>query len=60
MYGVSEAADRAMRRALFWVYVSEWFVVAATSMICAVLVWTLMVRKRMYREVEATRLRSLE
>jgi hypothetical protein len=55
---VSEAADRAMRGALIWVYVSEWFVVTGTSMASAFLLWTLMVRRRMYREVAVTRLRT--
>ncbi len=60
MRSVSEAADKAMRRALIWIYVSEWFVVTGTSMVCAFLLWTLMVKRRMYREVEVTRLASTD
>lgn len=52
-------ADKVMKRALFWIYVTEWLVVAGTSILCSFVLWTLMVRRRMYREVEATRLRSL-
>ncbi len=44
-------------RALLWIYVVEWSVVSATSIICGVLVWALMVRKRLYREVQLTRSR---
>ena len=43
--------------ALFWVYVSEWLVVTATGIAAAAMVWSLMVRRRMYRIAGATRLR---
>ena len=52
-------AERAMAlkdRALFWVYVTEWIIVVATSMLCGSLLWTLMVRRWLYRDVGATRL----
>jgi uncharacterized membrane protein len=42
-------------RALMWVYIIEWLVVSATAMVCGTLVWTLMVRRRLYREVGTTR-----
>ena len=41
--------------ALMWVYVIEWCVVSATSTLAGVLVWTLMVRRTLYREVTTTR-----
>jgi hypothetical protein len=44
-------------QALMWVYIIEWLAVTATGSLTAVVVWTLMVRRRMYREVGATRLR---
>ena len=43
--------------ALFWVFVSEWLAVTATGMFAGVVVWGLMVRRRMYRIVSTTRLR---
>jgi uncharacterized membrane protein len=41
--------------ALLWVYVIEWIVVAATLMIVGSVLWTLMIRKRLYREIASTR-----
>ncbi len=60
MQAVSQEAEKAMHRALIWVYVSEWFVVTGTSLASAFVLWTLMVRRRMYREVDITRLRRHE
>ncbi len=42
--------------ALFWVFVVEWVVVTATLMLTGSLVWTLMVRRMLYRETLTTRL----
>jgi hypothetical protein len=42
-------------RALFWVYLIEWLTVMATSMVCGFVLWSLMVRRRLYREVATTR-----
>ena len=42
--------------ALFWVYVSEWMVVTSAAIVAGVVLWSLMVRRRMYRAVKATRL----
>ncbi len=53
------AADRIWKlryEALAWVYVAEWLAVGGTSMVCGFIVWTLMVRRRLYRETEVTRL----
>jgi hypothetical protein len=50
--------DDAMRlkdSTLFWVYVVEWATVTATLLFAGVVVWALMVRRSMYREVAATR-----
>jgi len=41
--------------AIFWIFVTEWLVVSATSMVCAFVLWTLMVRRRLYMEVSITR-----
>ena len=56
MSEISMIADNAMNRALFWVYLSEWFVVAGTSMMCGFVIWSLMIRRTKYKEVETTRL----
>ena len=53
-----DKALRAKDRALFWIFVVEWVVVAATSMITGVVVWSLLVKRRLYREVGQTRLRA--
>ncbi len=41
--------------ALMWVYVIEWCVVSATATLAGALVWTVMVRRALYREVGTTR-----
>jgi hypothetical protein len=42
-------------RALLWIYLLEWFVVAGISMLAGTLLWSIMVRRRLYREVGTTR-----
>jgi len=54
---IGNDAVRLKDQALFWVYVSEWLTVTAASMLGGVMIWTLMVRRRMYRAVEVTRIR---
>ncbi len=59
MEELAKAADRIWKlryEALAWVYVTEWLVVSASGMICGFIVWTLMIRRRLYREMETTRL----
>ncbi len=41
--------------AIFWIFVTEWLVVSGTSMVCAFVIWTLMVRRRLYKETGITR-----
>ncbi len=52
---VSQLSMEAKDQALFWVYVIEWFTVSGTSMLCGAVVWTLMVRRALYRDVGVTR-----
>ena len=47
-----EMKDRAMA----WVYVLQWFTVSGSAMLAGFLLWSLMVRRRLYRDVEVTRL----
>jgi len=49
-------ALRLKDRALLWIYVIEWLTVSGTFMIAGFVLWTLMVRKRLYRHVSSTRL----
>ncbi len=52
----SQISLKQKRRALLWIYTIEWTAVSGTLMICGVAVYTLMVRRRYYRQVETTRL----
>ncbi len=42
-------------RAMLWVYLVQWFTVSGTSMFAGFLLWSLMVRRRLYRQVKVTR-----
>lgn len=46
---------KVKRSALLWIYIIEWCVVSATATITAVVVWGLMVRRVLYREIGTTR-----
>ncbi len=50
-----EEAVRLKNRTLLWVYVIEWLTVTGTAMVCGFLLWSLMVRRKLYREVRITR-----
>jgi hypothetical protein len=45
-----EAKDRAF----FWIYLAEWTGVLGVGILCGVTLWTLMVRRKLYREVGTT------
>jgi uncharacterized membrane protein len=51
----SEKAYDLRDQALLWVYLTEWLVVAGTGMICGFVLWTVMIRRKLYREVGETR-----
>jgi hypothetical protein len=57
VYDISEQARRLKDQALFWVYVSEWLAVTSAAMLSGFALWTLMIKRRMYRAVGETRLR---
>jgi hypothetical protein len=46
------------KQALFYVYLIEWTGVSGTLMVCGVFLYMVMIRRRMYAEVEITRLRE--
>jgi hypothetical protein len=55
---LTEATERSMRlkdQAMVWIYVIEWFTVTATFAMGGFVIWTLMVRRRLYRQVNRTR-----
>jgi hypothetical protein len=54
---ISDEAVKIRERALLWVYITEWFVVTGTMIICGSVLWALMIRRRLYREVAVTRRR---
>ena len=57
--GIMEITAEAVElkdEALLWVYVSEWLVVTSAAMLAGFLVWSLMVRRRLYRSVGRTRM----
>jgi len=56
LLSASDLIWRLKDEALFWVYVTEWLVVAGTGMICGFFMWTVMVRRRLYRATGVTRL----
>jgi len=52
---IDQELMRAKERALLWVYAIEWVSVLGVSMVCGSVLWILMVRRRLYREVYVTR-----
>jgi len=56
--GLEKAAADAMRlkdRALFWIYLVEWLSVTGTSILAGSLLWMLMVRRALFKQVVTTR-----
>ena len=49
-------ALRLKDRALAWVYFIEWLVVSGVFLFAGFVLWTLMIKRRLYREVSVTRL----
>jgi uncharacterized membrane protein len=60
MVELQEDAMTLKDQALFWVYAVEWTVTAGTSLLAGFIVWTLMIRRRLYREVSGTRLYTVD
>ena len=55
---ISEIEKDAMKlkdRALFWIYIIEWLSVTGTSIFAGSLIWALMVKRTLYREVITTK-----
>jgi hypothetical protein len=56
---ISEEAVRLKDDALFWVHLVEWLVITSAAIISGAAVWTLMIRRSMYRATATTRLRRM-
>jgi len=52
---LEEDAMRLKDRALLWVYVTEWSAVTGTLFISGLVLYSLLVKRRLYREVRVTR-----
>jgi hypothetical protein len=52
------AASKAKDDALFWVYVTEWFALTGTLLVSSYVLWALMVRRKLYRDVGVSRLKT--
>lgn len=44
----------AKERAFLWIYIAEWTSVLGVGIVCGVSLWTLMVRRRLFRDVDTT------
>ena len=55
LLALEDDAIELKREALLWVYIIEWATVLGTSMVVGVVVYMLMVRRRLYRQVGITR-----
>jgi len=53
---LTKQAIDAKDRALLWIFAVEWLVVSGTSMAVGFVLWTLMVKRKLYREVATTKL----
>jgi len=53
---IEEDAIQLKNRALFWVHVTEWLAVSGTGVMASFVLWSIMVRRRLWREVGTTRL----
>lgn len=52
---IQSLAVKVKDQALFWIYLIEWLSISGVSIVAGVTLWTLMIRKRMYKEVRITR-----
>jgi hypothetical protein len=54
-----EEAMLAKDRALVWIYFAEWLVTTSVALASGVVLWSLMIRRRLYKEITTTQLRHL-
>ena len=53
---IEKDAVELKERALIWVYVIEWLAVTGTAMVTGFVLWSVMVRRMLWREVRTTKL----
>jgi len=53
---ISREAVRLKDQAMFWVYLSEWLATTSVAIASGTVLWSLMMRRSLYRAVEATRI----
>jgi hypothetical protein len=56
LHAVEQKAARWKDQALLWIYVIEWTIVTATMMVTGYILYALMLRRRLYKEVRTTRM----
>jgi uncharacterized membrane protein len=56
--GLEQLALKLKDRALTWIYIIEWLVVFSTVLVSGFIVWSLMVRRLLYKEIQVTSSRS--
>jgi len=52
---LEKKASKLKGSALTWVYIVEWLSITATSLLAGFIIWTLMIKRTLYREVRSTR-----
>ncbi len=60
---LSELNSEALKlkdRALFWIYATEWASITPTALLGGLVLWTLMIRRRLHRETSTTRFSKVE
>ena len=55
---ILESSGKLKKQALFWVYLIEWSVVTGTLMISGTVLWFLMMRRGLYKEIGVTSSRT--
>ncbi len=56
MQTIATESTKLRRKALLRVYLTEYLVVTGTSMVCGFVLWTFMLKRKLYREAAVTKL----
>ena len=54
---LEQQAVELKNQALLWVYAIEWLSVTGTALFCGFILWTIMVQRKLYKEVQVTKAR---
>ncbi len=55
---IDDRMQKIKDKALFWIHSVEWMVTTSTFIIVGLVLWSIMVRRKLYRETRTTRFRS--